>query len=77
MNNRAIVTVEDIRKDRERREIRAIERADQLEPGDYYASDNFVCVRSPQGSIFGTVAVECETHWDAVLVLIALSKEGK
>lgn len=67
-------TASDVRKDRELREARAADRASQLEPGDYYASDNFVMVRPPVGSALGTVAVTCETHWDACLVLLALGK---
>lgn len=68
------MSVEAIRIERERREAVAAERASQLEPGDYYASDNFVMVRPPVGSVLGTVAVACETHWDACLVLLAIGK---
>ncbi len=68
------MSVEQIRAEREAREAIAAERASQLEPGDYYASDNFVMVRPPVGSVLGTVAVTCESHWDACLVLLALGK---
>lgn len=68
------MNVEAIRALREMREARAATRAEQLEPGDYYASDNFVMVRAPVGSALGTVAVTCESHWDACLVLLALGK---
>lgn len=58
------------------RRARAKARAAQLEPGDYYASDRFLMVRSPAGSVLGTVAIECETHWDACLVMIAKGNEN-
>lgn len=59
---------------REVREARAAERAAQLEPGSYYASDHFVMLRAPGGSVLGTAAVACESHWDACLVLLAMRK---
>ena len=68
------MTADEVRIERERREAVARDRAAALEPGDYYASDNFVMVRPPVGSVLGTVAVTCETHWDACLVLLALGK---
>lgn len=61
------MTVEQVRADREARERRAAERAKDIPPGEYHAYDNFVvCNRT-----YETV-VECETHWDACLVLIAI-----
>lgn len=63
----SVLTVDDIRRERETREQRAIERASKLAPdGDYYASGTAVLHRG-----FGKV-VECESHWDACLVLLAL-----
>jgi len=72
----ACIPVEQIRIEREAADARAAKRADQLEPGDYYASNNFLMVRSPQGSVLGTVAVACESHWGACLVMLALHKKG-
>lgn len=62
------MTPESIRIEREAREKRARKRAEQLEPGDYYADGNFVMVRGQ--SVLGTRAVECESHWDACLVML-------
>ncbi len=69
------MSVADITAERLQREAKAAERASQLEPGDYYAADNNVMVHPPVGSTFGTVAIQCESHWDACLVLLALGRE--
>lgn len=70
-----MTTVEAIREDRERREAVAAERASKLKPGgDYYASGKAVIERTHGYP----VAVYCESHWDACLVLLAIPKiEGK
>lgn len=62
------MTVEAIREERERREAAAAERAAKLDAGlDLYADGKTVRER-------GRVIVECETHWDACLVLLAYGK---
>lgn len=61
------MTVEQVRADREAREQRAKERAKDIPPGNYHAYDNFVVNSDTRESV-----VECETHWDACLVLIAI-----
>lgn len=63
------MTVEQIRAQREMREARAAERAKTLGPGDYFAFDNFVCSRVSRQAV-----MECESHWDACLVLLAASR---
>lgn len=62
------MSIEQVRIDREDREVRAKERASILPPGDYYAYDNFVYERQ-----LGEV-MECESHWDACLVMMATPK---
>lgn len=69
------MTVEQVTEQRLRRERKAAERASQLEPGDYYASGNFLMRRMPGASAVGSVVMECETHWDACLVMIAIKQE--
>jgi len=61
------MTVEQVRADREARERRANERAKDIPPGNYHAYDNFVVNSDTRATV-----VECETHWDACLVLIAI-----
>lgn len=50
------------------RKARAAERAATLPAGDYHARDNFVTTMA------GDV-LECESHWDACLVLLAIGRE--
>ena len=51
--------------EQEAREQRASERARDVPPGNYHAYNNFVV-----NSDTRAFTVECETHWDACLVLI-------
>jgi hypothetical protein len=51
------------------RKARAAERAATLPPGEYHAYNNSVATM--QGKV-----IECESHWDACLVLLAIGREG-
>lgn len=62
------VTADMIREHRERREARVREIAVTLAPGDYHAYDNFVV-----NSTTREIVAECATHWDACLVMMAVS----
>lgn len=72
------MSVEAIRIERERREAVAATRAGTLREGlDLYASGNYVMGRySTQFDDMPTnkVVIECETHWDACLVVLAYGK---
>jgi hypothetical protein len=63
-----MTTLDEIRTERERRERVALERAAKLPAGDYYASGNWLYTRN------GGRVVECETHSDAVMVMMAAPK---
>lgn len=60
-----------IRAQRLAQETRAKERAMDLPKGDYYAYDNWLYERQ-----LGPV-IECESHWDACLVMIHFYKEQR
>lgn len=68
-----MATLETIRMEREAAEARAKVRAARLDPDDYFASDNNVCVYNHLYQRIDIV-LECETHWDACLVLLATKK---
>ena len=53
------------------RKERAKGRAVMLPPGDYHAYDSYV-VRFEGGRTVNVI--ECESHWDACLVLLAIEK---
>jgi len=55
--------------EREAAEARASERATGLPEGDYFANSHFVAKHTPERGIENVL--ECETHWDACLVLLA------
>jgi len=59
-------------EERKAREARAAQRAATLQPGDYHACDKFVA-RFTAGQT--ERMIECESHWDACLVLLAIGKE--
>ncbi len=61
-------SVDAIRVERERREAVARERAAKLPAGDYYADGWDVCEHG------GRLVLQCESHWDACLVLLALGQ---
>lgn len=63
------MSVESVKEEREMREKRAKERAMTLPPGDYHASDEFVVNTKTYEAV-----MECESHWDACLVLIAIPR---
>lgn len=64
------MTVDDVRREREAREARANERAAKLAPlEDYFASDRFVAIHTPEKGIVNVV--ECESHSDAVMVIVS------
>ena len=63
-----MVTVAEIRAERERREAVAQERASKLPPGDYYASGPWLCRHGAGG------VLKCETHIDAVMVIVRAPK---
>lgn len=65
------MSVDLIRIERERAEAQAAKRAKTLKPGDYHANGNFVA-KHEDGAIVHVI--ECESHWDACLVLLALWK---
>lgn len=65
-------TIGDIRKERERREAVARERAAALPPGDYFAAGNGLYERSK--SLRSRLVLECETHTDAVMVMLVAPK---
>jgi hypothetical protein len=52
------------------RQAKAKERAATLPRGDYYAYDNWLYERQA-----GPV-LECESHWDACLVMMEVSRSG-
>ena len=60
------MTPEQVRINRELREARAAIRAATLPPGDYSAYDNQVICNASRKPV-----MECESHWDACLVLLA------
>ena len=66
-----MMTVEQIRVDREAREAFAKQRASTLDPRDYFADDNTVSYWENGKAI---VALECETHWDACLTMMAANR---
>jgi hypothetical protein len=55
------------------RKARAEARAATLPPGEYHAWDNSVA-RFAAGKT--ERVIECESHWDACLVLLAIGREG-
>lgn len=61
-----MASIEAIRLDREARERRAKQRADGLAPGEYYAAGDMVLATGNPDFL-----LQCESHWDAVLVLMA------
>ena len=63
------MTPEQVRINRELREARASIRAAKLPPGDYSAYGNQVICNESHNPV-----VECESHWDACLVLLAINK---
>lgn len=63
------MALDQIRAQRLAQETRAKERAAALPEGDYSAYDNWLYERQ-----LGPV-IECESHWDACLVMIAYAKE--
>lgn len=68
------MTAEDVKAERETREARARSRANLLDiDGDYHASGNDVV---SYNHLYQRceVATQCESHWDACLVLIELGK---
>lgn len=73
------MSVEAIRIERERREERAATRAATLREGlDLYADGFYVMGRYLDrfDNVTRKVVIECETHWDACLVLLAYGKAG-
>lgn len=71
------MTVKAIRVERERREAVARDRAAALQPGsDLYADGFYVMGRYLDrfDNMTRKVVVECESHWDACLVLLAYGK---
>lgn len=67
------MTADQIRIEREAREAKAAERAATLPPGEHYhASDNHVAFYDRVDGICRVM--ECETHWDACLVLLAYGR---
>jgi len=63
--------------ERERREARAATRAATLQPGlDLYADGFYVMARYSTrfDEVTRKVVIECESHWDACLVLLAYGK---
>jgi hypothetical protein len=59
-----------VRTHRERKEEEAALIAAAIPPGDYYASGRNVIERGSAGK----VVCECETHTDAVRVLLRIAK---
>lgn len=62
------------KEEREAREAIALERARSLGAGDYFASGRFVATHTPERGIVNVL--ECESHWDACLVLLATPSDG-
>jgi len=56
-----------ISADRKAREARAKERAASLPAGDYHAANSDVVNSETRAPV-----LECESHWDACLVLLAI-----
>lgn len=68
------MTVDHIRAAREAAEARAAERAFRLDPSeDYHASGSDVVLYDPLFERVSSV-VQCVSHWDACLVLLALAR---
>lgn len=63
-----MTTLEQIKTEREAREVSAKLVAAALPAGDYYADGND-CVNRLTG-----VKTPCATHWDACLVMLAAAK---
>jgi hypothetical protein len=63
-----MITAQDIKADRLEREGYASAVAEDLPDGDYYA-DGVYCVDRLTG-----VRTACGTHWDACLVMMAVSQ---
>lgn len=63
------MTVDDIRRDRERREAAAQAIADTLPPGAYHASGTAVVNSGTREAV-----AECATHWDACLIMLRTRK---
>lgn len=70
MISASFAKVDQIRMDRERREREAARIAADIPPGDYSASGNDVIEHGTR-AIIATAA----SHWDAVLILLAISKK--
>lgn len=66
-----MTTLEQVRADREAREAAAKERASTLEKREYFADDNFVSYWENGKAVR---AVECESHWDACLTMMAANR---
>lgn len=62
-------SLEQITAEREAREAHAASIAATLEPGDYFAYDNWLVRRNDNGT--WTYLIECASHWDACLIMIA------
>lgn len=69
----SITTLERITRDRE---ARAAERAAALKPANYRAFDKWVEYYDRDNKCMVQV-LECETHWDACLVLLALGTRNQ
>lgn len=70
-----MVSLDEIRLDRERREAVAADRARLITARDCFTSGKNVCTYNDKYQRID-VEIECETHWDAVLVLLAMSKRA-
>lgn len=71
-------TTTDVTVNREAREAVAAKRAAVLREGlDLYADGKYVCRHPIKDSEdrSGFAIMECESHWDACLVLLAYGKE--
>lgn len=66
------MTPAQVTADRIARENRAAARAKLIPPGDYSAYDSDVICNATMQTI-----VQCESHWDACLVLLAIPKLAK
>jgi len=72
------MTVEAIRAEREANEATAAIRAAALRPGlDLYADSKYVMSRviGLDDKLTTSAVIECESHWNACLVLLAYGKD--